>query len=139
MDEFTSSPVASGGRENAASSTALASGFFAGAWWLLSWDGLSFGCRSSVGGRVFISSVRKTHPGGILHATARALLRYTALPTEPGSSVESAADEGFRTRCAEDEEDDWRDWAGHARRAEGNSKHATAIGMIRVESNLIVQ
>ncbi len=69
----------------------------AGAWSLLSWDGPSFGCGSSVGGRVFISSVRKTHPGGILHATARVLLRYTPLPTEPGSIVECAADKGFRT------------------------------------------
>ena len=83
-----------------------------------------------MGGRLFISSVRKTHPGGILQATARALLRYTPWSTEPGSSVGSAADE---------EEDNWRDWAGHARRAEGNSKHATATGIIRVEANLIVQ
>jgi hypothetical protein len=92
-----------------------------------------------VGRGVFISSVRKTHPGGILHATARAWLRYTPLPTEPGSSLESAADGDFRTCGADVGEDDWRDWAGHARRAEGNSTHATAIGIIRIECNLIVQ
>src|SRR5258708_20112843 len=105
MDEFTSSPVASGGRENAASSTELASGFFAGAWWLLYWDGLSFGCRSSVGGRVFISSARKTHPGGTLHAPPRALLRYTAFPTEPGSSVQSPPDERLRTHLPQHQQD----------------------------------
>src|SRR5260370_5693688 len=126
MDEFTSSPVASGGRENAASSTApLASGCFAVASSPGSWDDASFGCASSLGGRVFISSVRKTHPGGILQATARARLRYTPLPTEPGSSVESAADEGVR-RCWADgeedvEQDHWQHRACHRCTAAGHS------------------
>ena len=38
-----------------------------------------------------------------------------------------------------DDDGDWRDWAGHARRTEGDSKQASATGIIRVECNRIVQ
>src|SRR5438270_10879532 len=90
MDEFTSSERANGGREKAASRT-LAPVLGAG-------DGLAsvFSCCAPASSRVpssrsFISSVRRTHPSGILQVSAKDLLWYRPLMTAPLSRAEPAA------------------------------------------------
>src|ERR1700733_4711842 len=96
IEEFTSSPRASGGRENAASSTrpALAGSLAA--------------CPASVSASsflfcAFISCVRNTHPSGILQVNPKPGLRYTPLLTDPASSRGSAPGTALRAcRAAED-------------------------------------
>src|SRR5258708_3547437 len=96
IDPFTSSARASGGRENAASSTRPAL-MESVAVWLSSFVPSSF--------RAFISSVRNTHPGGILQVNPNAALRYTPALTEPALTGDSAG-RAFCVACVWDLLDD---------------------------------
>src|ERR1700733_952044 len=96
IEEFTSSPRASGGRENAASRTRpLLAGSLAVC--PASVSASSFFCA-------FISCVRNTHPSGILQVNPKPGLRYTPWLTDPASSRDSAPGTALRGCCAEE---DW--------------------------------
>jgi hypothetical protein len=73
----------------------------------------SSGARSSfadvASSRAFISSLRNTQAGGILHVNPNPGLRYTPLLIAPASSGEPAPDKGFLTCFGDVEDDDVED------------------------------